>query len=797
MASRTIEIKAVFLRERIRFDNGNSQTFIGDIRLISSPPGEFDLGELPCSIKGEAEPDELRQLGSYLFFGQWSRYTNQRTRQSENQFRFISFVESQPLDRDSVINYLKTKGKGCGVGQAKALRLVEKFGSDAVRIAREQPEVVAAAASISPEQATHLAAVLQLDAHRENCHIELMGLLKGRGFPKKTPDEAMKRWGNQAPELLKRDPYKLMTFRGCGFKRADQMYLSLGLAPERLKRQALCAWYALASESSGDTWFPVDKCVGLINSSIGGTSANPKKAILLAKRAKMIDARRDNQGRVWVAELKKSRHEKAIAKSLQLAARDWAPWIDGEDSLDCRLSDHQRERIASVFAGGQLPAVWILGGSPGTGKTFAAASIIRQLGAKHGYDQIAVAAPTGKAAVRITEAMKNNGIPLRAKTIHSLLKVRQPDEGSGEWGFEHGAGDPLPFRFIICDESSMIDAGLMAALLAARGTGTGIAFIGDVNQLAPVGHGAPLRDMIAAGLPYAELTEIQRNSGRIVLSCSQIRDGKPFSFSPRINLPAGENLAVIPAYNPGQQIEKMMTAVRAAGCMGFDPVWDVQILCPVNQKSQLSRRTLNQYLQSALNSSPEVKGSPFRVGDKIVNTKNKFFKVLEADETSADLQTNDKGEVYVANGELARVVEIDGGVITASLSGPDRVIQIFRGPGSDSGSDAGAGNESDDESGPSTGCTFELGYALSVHKYQGSEVPIAVVMLDEYPGAKMVQTREYLYTAISRAKQLCICVGRKETAMAMIGRRALWNRKTFLREQIEEARKRELEPVEV
>jgi exodeoxyribonuclease V alpha subunit len=774
---RTIEIKAVFIRERIRFDN--SDTIVGDIRLIESPECGFSFDGLPCSIKGESEIDELRPQCCYLFFGHWTRYTNQRTRQAENQFKFVSFVESQPLDRESVIAYLKIKGKGCNIGAARAAKLADKFGSDAVRIAREQPDVISAAIDgVSLEQAQHLAAVLELDKHRENCHIQLMALLRGRGFPKKTADQAMRKWGNRAPEIIRRDPYKMMQFRGCGFRRTDQMYLNLGLPAARLKRQALCAWYAIASDSSGDTWFPVEKCVAAINASIGGVDANPKKAILLAKRAGLLAARRDDDGKVWLAEKKKADHERTITKHLQRAASDFAPWVgpDGSESFDSRLSQHQQDRLASVFEGGKLPAVWILGGSPGTGKTFCAASFIRQLGAQHGYDQIAVCAPTGKAAVRITEAMKANDIPLRARTIHSLLGVMQPDDGGGEWGFRHCQGDPLPFRFVVVDESSMVDAGLMASLLSARGIGTGIAFIGDVNQLAPVGHGAPLRDMIAAGLPYAELTEIQRNSGLIVESCASIRDGRKFGFATSVDVGGGKNLAIAPAGHPEIQISKMLVAIRAAAVQGFDPVWDVQVLCPVNQKSPICRKQLNTILQRELNPNHEIPNCPFKVGDKIVNTKNRFFKALECDETSGDLQTNDKGEVYVANGELAKVVEIEGGTITASLSNPSRLIQIFRGPAE---SEDGGESES-----PTTGCTFDLGYALSVHKYQGSEVPIALVMLDEYPGAKMVQTREYLYTAISRAKKLCICIGKQETATAMVARRALWKRKTFLREQI-------------
>lgn len=776
--TKTIEIKAVFIRERIRFDG--SDTIIGDIRLVETPQNGFVFGDHPLSIKGEANIDQLRPLGTYLFYGSWSKYTNKRTSQTENQFRFVSFVESQPLDRDSVISYLQAKGKGCGVGRARAVKMVEKFGSSAVKIAREQPDVIAAAIpGVDLENAQALAAALEIDKHREHCHIELMGLMRGRGFPRKTADLAMQEWGNRAPDVIKADPYKLMQFRGCGFKRTDQMYLQLGHSSARMKRQALCAWYSMASDSSGDTWFPIERCAAMIRGQIG-SAANPLKAVMLAKRARIVDVRRDPSGKVWVAEAKKSNHEKAIAECLARAAKESIELVDPSWLSGTELRNHQVEQVSPILA--RKPAVWILGGSPGTGKTFTAAAVIRLLGQKHGWESIAVAAPTGKAAVRITEAMKNNRVPLRAKTIHSLLGVAAADAG-GNWGFKHCESNPLPFSFVVVDESSMIDSGLMAALLKARAVGTGIIFIGDVNQLAPVGHGAPLRDMIAAGLPYAELTEIQRNSGRIVQACADIRDGHRFSFSPRVDLAAGENLAVVPADKDEQQIDKMLRSLDSARAQGLDPVWDVQVLCPVNKKSKISRAALNRILQAEMNKNPAVPNCPFRVGDKLVNSKNLFFKSVEFDETSADIQTNEKNEVYVANGELARVLEIDGQVIIAELFNPSRTIQIFRSKQAENQDD---GDDGEDD-GPQTGCTFDLGYALSVHKFQGSEIPVAVVMLDQYPGAKLVQTREYLYTAISRAKQLCLCVGKTETAYAMVGRRALWNRKTFLADSIKEA----------
>ncbi len=284
--------------------------------------------------------------------------------------------------------------------------------------------------------------------------------------------------------------------------------------------------------------------------------------------------------------------------------------------------------------------------------------------------------------------------------------------------------------------------------------------------------------MTAAGLPYAELTEIQRNSGRIVQACAEIRDGQRFAFSDRINLDGGENLGLVQANDDRQQVEKMLQAVQLAKRMGHDPIWDVQVLCAVNRKSKISRRELNRVLQGELNQNAEIKGCPFRVGDKIVNTKNGFFRTLEFDQTSADVTTNEKNEVYVANGELAEVLQIEGQTVIARLFNPSRTIQIFRGKTQDQ-------EDGDEDSGPNTGCTFDLGFALSVHKFQGSEIPIAIVMLDKYPGAKLVQTREWIYTAISRAKKLCLCVGQAETAFSAIRRQALWNRKTFLRELIQ------------
>lgn len=437
------------------------------------------------------------------------------------------------------------------------------------------------------------------------------------------------------------------------------------------------------------------------------------------------------------------------------------------------LTPHQSEQLALATSG----PIGILGGGPGTGKTYTVASLCQRLSTSVGLEQVAVGAPTGKAAVRVTETLASHGVSLRARTWHSLLR------GGVESGFEHNESNPLPYRVLIGDESSMVDTDLMAAILRARATGTLVLLVGDVHQLPPVGHGAPLRDMIAAGLPYGELTEIKRNSGGIVEACHAIRQGRRWE--------CGDNLRLVEAGDADSQVTEMLRTVAEQAAAGVDAINDVQVLAAVNAKSPLSRARLNQILQGELNAAGQrAVSNLFRVGDKIVCLKNGRYPVTEFDDSDPDIDVSGKGDVYVANGELARVLHVEPSMTVARLQNPLRVVRIPRGNrssnGSGNGEAAGSGgdNGGEAESAVGTGCSWDLGYCLSVHKSQGSEWPVVITMLDSYPGAKMVCSREWLYTAISRAKERGYLVGLKGTADAMCRRQAIWKRKTFLRERI-------------
>lgn len=758
MSRSAVELTARFIRERHVFlnDGGETRIIIGDVE---------SLGGASLTIKGECEENGLERGLVYRFWGREISHDKYG-----KQFAFTSFVVDEPADRVAVIAYLK---KCRGIGSRVAAKLWDHYEAEAVRMIREEPErVVDEVGGISSKIAKEASEQLSKWKLTEKTKIDVLGLLHGKGFPKKTPDSVIADFGSAAGDVIRRNPYILMRYRGCGFLTTDKLWMELKKNPTKLKRQALCCWSELARDSSGDTWFPVSRIRDGLYAKLAGANVEFEKAKTLAFRGKLLRFT-ENRGGAWVAEERNARKEEQVARDV--AKRIVLGGFDAIDTNSLKgVTEHQWDAATDALSA----SIGILQGSPGTGKTFTTAQIIKML-LHRGWnaDQIAVAAPTGKAAVRVTEAMSKAGLScLTAKTIHGLLQVESADDG---WSFRHDRGNPLPHKFVFIDESSMLDVNLTASLLAACEPTTSILFIGDVNQLAPVGHGAPLRDMIAAGVPCGTLTEIQRNSGRIVKTCAEIRDKRRFSSSEKLDIETGENLYHIEKQTAEEQIEaveKLLNIFASGNHSSFgddtiDPVWDVQILCAVNKSSPLNRKDLNRKLQRILNTTQPERGNPFAVRDKIINTKNGWFKSLRP---KID-PVNEDGLCYVANGEQANIVEINGGRIVAQLENPSRLISIFRGKQE--------GGESGSEDDSNTGCSWELGYAISCHKSQGSEWPIVIVLADEHNSARMVCTRNWIYTGISRAKRAALTIGKRKVVEDMICRDAM-RRKTFLSELI-------------
>ena len=789
------EIVAVYLGERFRFEgnNGSGDTVIGRALMAVEESCEAAKAEkqkeaeetttaitataakpkakrkTEITIKGKEFPSQqLLRRKQYRFFGRWRDYTNKRTGQTEKQFHFDSYVETEPAGREAVVAYLLDAVKHARVrlngktrmnfGPAKANKLWDAFGEDAIKTCREDVDATMEAAGIKLRfVAEALAAELKRRQGTERCVMDLLALFAGRGIPKRVIPLALERWGNRAAEIVNRNPYVLMRFPGVGFTTADKLYLSLGHDPKRLKRLAYRIWHAIASRGSGDTWVRASDVARQLASDVG-----PEKvslAMQLAKRGKLIRVARvdghgcltEQAGEVLLSVYREGGNEIEVAEIVAANSIEQPRWpaVDGGD-----LTPHQREEISKALTG----SIAMLVGSPGCGKTYSAARIIQAIINTCGKDSIAVAAPTGKAAVRMTESLNDAGIKITARTIHSLLKVESAGDNGGGWRFVHGQDKPLPFKFLVIDESSMVDVDLMASLLRACERGTHVLFVGDTNQLPPVGHGAPLRDFIRSGLPCGELTEILRNDGGIVQACADMRDGKEFSCGGNLeHINASGELAF-------SAIHQLIDYVSSE--LGMDAIWDFQIVVPINEKSPVSRKKFNEFLQRELNSKNATKGSPFWPEDKVVNTSNSRLPEL-------DLETERRTgeEVYVANGELGKVVKAEKSHFVVRLWAPDRLVLVPRGQ---------EGN----------GCAWDLGYALSCHRCQGSEWPLVAVVLDESPAAKRVCDRSWLYTAISRAKKHCWLVGKLPVAHSMCRRQQLHRRRTLLVERINQERSR-------
>ncbi len=424
------------------------------------------------------------------------------------------------------------------------------------------------------------------------------------------------------------------------------------------------------------------------------------------------------------------------------------------DSIES-ISDHQREQVANSMVG----RIGILTGSPGTGKTYCVAQIIKAILRTGiiGIEDIGLGAPTGKAAVRLTETLSSAGIAKRARTWHSHL-----------WAVDENG--TLPYKILFGDECSMKDLPMMAKVLGARAPGCHVLLVGDPNQLAPVGPGAPFRDLIQAGVASGHLTEVQRNAGEIVEACARIRDGK--AWEDLINRKGG-NLHWHECSTPDESLDDLENALAGL------PLWDAQVLVALNDKGPLCRQIVNTRLQQHYNADGQtVPGSRFRIGDKVVCLKNSWFESLNqfGDEES---EPNARGEIYVANGELGEVIDQHTKGFVVRIESPRRSVIV---PSKKETLD-----ENNDAKESGTGSNWDLGYGLSVHKSQGSEFKHVFILVDDWPGARQVCDASWVITAKSRGRLHTHYFGRYATIERFCRVQRLDQRKTFLRERIIES----------
>lgn len=328
MPAKTLELELIYRREKIRFDGSDvcileceeivKHEDAKDTKDVQINGTTIDLLEpwasgvtVKCEIP---DSDPLHTGLSYRFYGHFSEHEKYG-----RQFQARTYVRCQPHGKAGVIRYLQTTCEGCGVGRATAQALWDKFQGDAVRILREQPEVAVAAAKMqhfTEEKAAAASAVLKQESALEAVSIDLIDLLGGRGFQRDTAKKCVQEWGNKSAELVRKNPYLLMRFRGAGFGLTDKLYLDLGGNPAALKRQALCAWHTLARDTEGHTWYTPGFVENGLRGKIGGAGLRPLDAMRLAKRAKALAVFTDERGVKWVAEFKKAKNESTIAEKV-------------------------------------------------------------------------------------------------------------------------------------------------------------------------------------------------------------------------------------------------------------------------------------------------------------------------------------------------------------------------------------------------------------------------------------------------------------------------------------------------
>lgn len=671
------------------------------------------------------------------------------------QIKVTSYKVIPATDELSLKKYL---GSGAikGLGAVLANRIVDKFGEDTLRIVEEEPERLAEIRGITIRKAMDICE--QVEEKKDMR--DVMIFLQGYGISPTLSNKIYTMYGQKVYDIIKTNPYKLADdLSGIGFKTADEIARRAGVevnASIRIK-SGMC--YALSDASlSGHTYLPKEKLVektinllGLRDQYLNADGTHNMDLLdncftELVLEKKLILKNIEEKDAVFLStyyytELNIARM--LLELNISTPEDDYIMGVklDTIEKLSgVELDDLQRKAVIET----QNNGITIITGGPGTGKTTTINAIIQMFEAD-GLE-VSLAAPTGRAAKRMNEATGHE-----AKTIHRLLEISggaSEETGRDEIDAKFGRNEqnPLETDVIIVDEMSMVDTFLVHALLKAITIGTRVVFVGDINQLASVGPGNVLRDIIESEqFSVVRLTKVFRQAGEsgIVTNAHKINKGEQvtldnsmgdFLYIERENAQMALNATI------GLMMSKLPQYVEAK------PM-DIQVLTPM-RGGILGVNSLNEQLQKYINPQDENKhereiaGIIFREGDKVMQIKNNYQ--LEWEQRSEGGRIYDSG-TGIFNGDMGIITTINNTTNTMEVVFDDDRYVIY---------DSKQAEE------------LELAYAITIHKSQGSEYPAVIMPL--VSGVSMLMTRNLLYTGVTRAKK-CVCiVGRKETFSAMI-----------------------------
>ena len=677
------------------------------------------VGTIPLPAVGER----------LMVTGKWSTHSNYG-RQFEAEF----LERLMPQTSVEILNYLSSRVIK-GIGPRTASRIVEMFGEQTLAIMEREPERLSEVPGISREKARKIGEEFKL-------HVGIRQIMEFFALHHLSAELAVqvyKRYGDSTMELLYDDPYLLMDEElNASFGAVDQFAISLGVAGDDPRRVEAGTLFELSYNLTGGHCFlPEEKLIAATARLLQLESDEPVKQGM----ARLLDADRLVRERlagitvIYLPELHEAGTE-CTRMLLDFAGHSF-PEPRGLDrqiqaiakESGIEYSEEQTQAIREAATSGLL----LITGGPGTGKTTILRGILELLG--QNQLRCLLAAPTGRAAKRLTEVTGED-----ASTIHRLLEAGI-DPATGKMFFARDGENPLKCDAVIVDEMSMVDVSLLYSLLQAIPTGKRLILVGDPDQLPPVGPGFPFGDMLRSGsLPTVRLTEIFRQAQKslIVMNAHRVNQGEmpdlkcvssDFFFMRRTSEEAV--CALI----------RDLCATRLPQKMGI-PTDQIQVLSPT-RKGAVGTVNLNRLLQAALNpQSPDKKERSygdyqFREGDRVMQIRNNYDILWKKADGSAV-------GAGIFNGDVGRIQTIDPASETLTVLFDDRLAEYdFTQLGE-----------------------LEPAYAMTVHKSQGSEY--RAVILTAWNGSPYLLSRSILYTAITRARELLIIVGREETVGVMV-----------------------------
>ncbi|MEE3266465.1 MAG: ATP-dependent RecD-like DNA helicase [SAR324 cluster bacterium] len=724
------DVNLVGTLEKIVYSNPENGFLIGTFLTENSA--------IPITVKGIVF--NTRERETLRLKGYWENH-----KVYGRQFSIREFMPVEPTSVEGMVRYLSSQVFK-GIGEKTAQHIVNKFGKDTFKIIDSSPELLSKVKGVRKKQQKSLLAAWD----EQRGLRDVMTFLRGVGISHSYAQRIFAKNGLNSIPLIKANPYQLTDIPGIGFLTADGIASNLGFNKNSPHRAAAGLLYMLEQQAlNGHTWFPyqtllektaqeLDIQVEMLKSSIQQLLDD---SLLHSEEIQNINFEEEK----LISRPRYYKAEQRVAENIYRILNSEAYTIfEGESSL----IDEQERKVGLQLDPAQRDAVeaalqhkvLIITGGPGTGKT----TIVRfMLGLmRPRIPSIGLAAPTGRAAKRITETTGS-----AAFTIHRLLEA-------SNIGFQRDRENPLEQELLILDETSMIDTLLMDSFLEAVPSASRLILVGDVDQLPSVGAGAVLLDLIESGtIPVARLDHIFRQAADsfITVNAHKVRQGNVPDFSALSQKVVAEkellDFYFIKESNPEKIVEKilLMSTKRIPQRFELDPMMDIQVLTPMHRGVTGSIH-LNRKLQEKMN--PDAKGLQhreqwFRIGDKVMQQQNDYEK-------------------QVFNGDLGRIVSCDPKTKELHIKFEQGIVHY-------------QAKELDQ---------LSLAYAITVHKSQGSEYSAVILPLTTHH--YMMLQRNLLYTAITRGKQLVVLIGTEAAISKAVENEGTMRRFTGLQYQLSE-----------